>query len=92
MNSQFWDEMLNRTGRLAEVKAIAAVKEGMGVSYPLVMLGSLCLLIACFPIPGWESFAAGFLGDGWSRPLLQIAQVIVSQKGSILSLRLFCPW
>ncbi len=76
MNSQFWDEMLNRTGRLAEVKAIAAVKEGMGVSYPLVMLGSLCLLIACFPIPGWESFAAGFLGDGWSRPLLQIAQVI----------------
>ena len=76
MNHQFWDSVLNAIGRLTEVKAIMAVKEGMGVSYPLVMLGSLCLLVAVFPVPGWEAFMASLCGSGWSRPLLGMAQGI----------------
>ena len=76
MENQFVDRLLERIGRISGIKAVTAVKEGMGVSYPLIMLGSVCLLIACFPVPGWEEGMASLFGNGWSAPLLSAAHVI----------------
>lgn len=55
---------------LAEVigrnKYLIAIRDGFLISTPLLIIGSLFLLIANFPIPGWDAFFAKFLGEGWA--------------------------
>ena len=58
---------------LAEVigknKYLIAIRDGFLISTPLLIVGSLFLLIANFPIPGWDEMIARFLGEGWAAKL-----------------------
>lgn len=55
---------------LAEIigknKYLIAIRDGFLISTPLLIIGSFFLLIANFPIPGWDAFFAKFLGEGWA--------------------------
>ncbi|MGL5717854.1 MAG: PTS transporter subunit EIIC, partial [Paraclostridium sp.] len=52
--------------KLGSNKVLAAIRDGFLISTPLLIVGSIFLLIANFPIPGWVEFWAGILGENWT--------------------------
>lgn len=51
---------------IGENKYLIAIRDGFLLSTPLLIVGSIFLLIANFPIPNWDSFMSSFLGDQWA--------------------------
>ncbi|MGL5417650.1 MAG: PTS cellobiose transporter subunit IIC [Clostridium sp.] len=47
-------------------KYLIAIRDGFLISTPLLIIGSIFLLIANFPIPGWDEMVAKVLGEGWA--------------------------
>ncbi|HFN9998012.1 TPA: PTS sugar transporter subunit IIC, partial [Streptococcus pneumoniae] len=45
--------------RLGNNKALVSIRDGITLTIPLLLIGSLLMVIASFPIPGWEKY----LGD-----------------------------
>ncbi len=58
--------------KFANSKPIVALKDGFILTMPLTLLGSIFMLIAAFPIPGWGDFMAGIFGATWSDPLWHV--------------------
>ncbi len=50
-------------------KLLIAIRDGFLVSSPLLIVGSLFLLVANFPIKGWNEFWAQFFGADWASKL-----------------------
>lgn len=55
--------------KIGQNKLLIAIRDGFLVSSPLLIIGSLFLLVANFPIPGWEEFWAQFFGPDWATKL-----------------------
>lgn len=55
--------------KIGKNKYLISIRDGFLVSSPLLIVGSLFLLIANFPIPGWNEFWARFFGEGWANKL-----------------------
>ncbi|MBZ2175378.1 PTS sugar transporter subunit IIC [Schnuerera sp. xch1] len=60
--------------KLGKNKTLVAIRDGFLISTPLIIVGSLFLLIANFPIPGWSEFWARFFGEGWESYLSNVAR------------------
>ena len=60
--------------RLGKNKVLVAIRDGFLVSTPLIIVGSLFILIANFPIPGWSEFWAKIFGEGWESYLSNVAR------------------
>lgn len=60
--------------KLGKNKLLMAIRDGFLISTPLLIVGSLFLLIANFPIPGWSEFWARFFGVGWEGYLSNVAR------------------
>lgn len=61
--------------KFANSKIIMAVKDGVVLSMPLTVIGSLFLLIQNFPFPSidkWQSFMNGVFGANWQLPFNQV--------------------
>lgn len=52
--------------KLGKNRILIAIRDGFLIATPLLIVGSIFLLIANFPIPGWSEFWTGILGDGWA--------------------------
>ncbi len=52
--------------KIGKNKYLIAVRDGFLLSMPLLIVGSFFLLIANFPIPGWNNFWAGIFGENWT--------------------------
>ena len=52
--------------KLGRNKILVAIRDGFLITTPLLIVGSIFLLIANFPIPGWEEFWNNILGPNWS--------------------------
>ncbi|RDY27117.1 PTS sugar transporter subunit IIC [Romboutsia weinsteinii] len=52
--------------KLGNNKVLIAVRDGFLISTPLLIVGSIFLLIANFPIPGWVEFWSNILGENWT--------------------------
>jgi len=57
--------------KIGKNKYLLSIRDGFLISSPLLIVGSLFLLIANFPIPGWSEFWAQFFGEGWAAKLVQ---------------------
>lgn len=57
---------------VVNTKTMIAIKDGFLLTMPISLVGSLFLLIANFPIPGWDSFMASVFGANWQVPLNQV--------------------
>ncbi|MDE6476331.1 MAG: PTS sugar transporter subunit IIC [Erysipelotrichaceae bacterium] len=55
------------------LKPIVVLKEGFILTTPATLVGSLFLLIANFPVDGYNEFMTSFLGAGWADPLNQVS-------------------
>ena len=56
-------------GRLGANRFLIAIRDGITYSIPLILIGSLLMVIASFPIPGWEAWlgeigVSGYLWKG----------------------------
>ena len=51
---------------LTKNRVLIAIRDGFLITTPLLIVGSIFLLIANFPIPGWESAIANVLGPDWT--------------------------
>jgi cellobiose PTS system EIIC component len=57
-------------GRLASQRHLRAVRDGLVLSMPLIIIGSIFLIIGFLPIPGYEDFMARTFGHAWLDKLL----------------------
>lgn len=51
--------------KIGQNKYLIAIRDGFLVSTPLLIIGSIFLLIANFPITNWNDIMSGFLGENW---------------------------
>ena len=65
MFSKFEKILMPLADKLGKNKVLVAIRDGFLVTTPLVIVGSIFLLIANFPIPGWSEMVAKILGEGW---------------------------
>lgn len=57
-------------GRIAEQKHLQAIRDGIILAMPLLIIGSLFLILGFLPIPGYNEFMAGIFGENWLEKLL----------------------
>jgi cellobiose PTS system EIIC component len=57
-------------GKIAEQKHLQAIRDGIILTLPLLIIGSLFLIIGFIPIPGYDEFMSGIFGEKWRTKLL----------------------
>lgn len=57
-------------GRIAEQKHLQAIRDGIILTLPLLIIGSLFLIIGFLPIPGYNDFMSSAFGENWLTKLL----------------------
>ncbi|WP_298729622.1 PTS transporter subunit EIIC [uncultured Granulicatella sp.] len=72
-------------GRVAEKlstnKVLVAIRDGFLVATPLIIVASIFLVIANFPVPGYSEFIAQFFGQGWEKSM----DAVIDSTFSILA-------
>lgn len=64
--NEFMEKYLGRfSERLSGNKYLIALRDGLMLSMPILIIGSLCIIIADFPIPAFQEFMSNWLGDIW---------------------------
>lgn len=66
------DKILPVILKFVNSKPIKAIKDGFIYTMPLTIVGSVFLLLAFIPIPGYNEFMASTFGDTWQNPLWQV--------------------
>ena len=62
------ERMLTPMARvIGENKYLIAIRDGFLLSTPLLIVGSLFLLIANFPLPQWDGWMSAVLGSEWAQ-------------------------
>ncbi|MCM3735414.1 PTS cellobiose transporter subunit IIC [Bacillus cytotoxicus] len=56
-------------GRVAEQRHLQAVRDGIILTMPFLIIGSFFLIISALPIPGYNDFMANLFGAGWQKAL-----------------------
>ncbi|HEV5390451.1 TPA: PTS sugar transporter subunit IIC [Streptococcus pneumoniae] len=59
MEKLLQEKLLPVAARLGNNKALVSIRDGITLTIPLLLISSLLMVIASFPIPGWEKY----LGD-----------------------------
>lgn len=70
---ELFDKFVEFMGRFAEIKAVGALRDGFVMTTPFVICGSVFLLLACLPVPGYPEFMAGIFGEHWTDSLFAVA-------------------
>jgi len=72
-------------GRLAAQKHLQALRDGIVLAMPLILIGSLFLILAFIPIPGYGDFMANLFGDEWMTKLLYPQAATFGMMGLVTS-------
>ena len=56
-------------GKVAEQRHLQAIRDGIILTMPFLIIGSFFLIISALPIPGYNEFMAGLFGENWQRAL-----------------------
>lgn len=56
-------------GKVAEQRHLQAIRDGIILTMPFLIIGSFFLIISALPIPGYNDFMAGLFGENWQRAL-----------------------
>jgi PTS system cellobiose-specific IIC component len=66
---EIFDKFIELMGRFSELKVIVALRDGFIMTTPFTICGSVFLLLANLPIPGYTEFMASVFGPHWMVPL-----------------------
>lgn len=69
VNDFLESKLLPVAAKLGANKFLVAIRDGITLAMPLIIIGSLFMVIASFPVPGWETWlgevgVAGYLWKG----------------------------
>ena len=81
-----FDKFIELMGRFAEIKEVAALRDGFIFTTPFTIAGSMFLLLANLPIPGYNDFMISTFGADWSIPLTQVSGATFDILGIIVVL------
>ncbi|WP_242144881.1 MULTISPECIES: PTS cellobiose transporter subunit IIC [unclassified Bacillus cereus group] len=56
-------------GRIAEQRHLQAVRDGIILTMPFLIIGSFFLIVSALPIPGYSEFMASLFGENWQKAL-----------------------
>ena len=56
--------------KVGSQKHVQAIRDGLVLSMPLTIAGSIFLILAFLPISGYDEFMKGIFGDGWMGKVL----------------------
>lgn len=67
INAFLEEKMLPIAGKFSRNKFLIAIRDGITLAMPLIIVGSLFMVIASFPFPGWEEWLGniGISGYLW---------------------------
>ena len=71
---------------LTKNRVLIAIRDGFLITTPLLIVGSIFLLIANFPIPGWEEAIATVLGSGWTEWFKAVSRASFNCTGLLTAL------
>lgn len=60
---------------LSKNKVLVAIRDGFMITVPIVIVGSIFLLIASFPIQNWTEMLASVFGQGWDSYLYRVVSI-----------------
>ncbi|WP_232697142.1 PTS cellobiose transporter subunit IIC [Brevibacillus daliensis] len=72
--------------RLAAQKHLQAIRDGIVLTSPLIIIGSFFLIIASLPIPNYPEFMASIFGDQWRNKLIYPVFVTFDIMGLVASI------
>jgi len=72
MENSAFDKFIGFMASFAEIKIVAALRDGFIMTTPFTIVGSLFLLIANLPFPGYGEMMAGMFGEDWTAPLYAV--------------------
>lgn len=70
-------------GRLAAQRHLGALKDGIILAMPLIIIGSLFLILGFLPIPGYAEFMAKVFGEHWLDKLLYPVDATFNMMGLV---------
>lgn len=70
--TKFFEGLMPYILKFANAKPTSAIKDGFILTMPLTLIGSIFLLIANVPIPGYADMMNNVFGAGWDGPLYQV--------------------
>ena len=73
-NSAF-DKFIEFMAKFAEIKVVAALRDGFIMTTPFTIVGSVFLLLANLPFPGYNEMMVAKFGADWSAPLYAVLAV-----------------
>ncbi len=70
---ELFDKFIEFMGEFAQIRAVAALRDGFIMTTPFTICGSVFLLLANLPLPGYSEFMASIFGSDWTAPLNAVA-------------------
>lgn len=71
---------------LCKNRVLIAIRDGFLITTPLLIVGSIFLLIANFPIPGWDAAIASVLGPDWAGWFTAVSRATFNCTGLLTAL------
>ncbi|WP_436665681.1 PTS cellobiose transporter subunit IIC [Lactiplantibacillus plantarum] len=60
------DRLVPFFGKIAGSRHLIALRDGMTLAVPMIIIGSVFMIIAQFPIKGYQTFMANTFGSNWA--------------------------
>lgn len=70
MNSFLENKVMPAAAKVAGQRHLQALRDGLILTMPLIIVGSVFLILGFLPIPGYTDFMANTFGDEWLTKLL----------------------
>ena len=70
---EFFDKFVEAVTKFGQIATVQALRDGMILTMPFTVGGSIFLLIANLPIPGYAEFMTGIFGTNWTDSLNAVA-------------------
>lgn len=70
LNHVLENKVMPVAARIAGQRHLQALRDGLILTMPLIIIGSVFLILGFLPIPGYEEFMARTFGDAWLTKLL----------------------
>ncbi|WP_026695628.1 PTS cellobiose transporter subunit IIC [Peribacillus kribbensis] len=64
------EKFMPTAARIGQQRHLQAIRDGIILTMPLTIIGSLFLILAFIPIPGYEGFMKGLFGSNWMDNML----------------------
>ena len=89
MNRQeLLDRFIEILMRFGQIRSAIALRDGMITTMPFTIGGSIFLLIANLPIPGYTEFMAGIFGANWTDSLNAVANATFGALALVIVVRI----